>query len=102
MTVLKVLHDRAQENWARRRDHTTCKEKERYMCRPLTLQNLDEKVQLYIKALRKAGTPINATIVMAAAEGIVKTVDCTLLFDHGAYTKLTLDWAYQSLTGWAM
>ena len=40
--------------------------------RPLTLGELDAKVQQYVKALRKAGTPVNARIVLAAAKGIVK------------------------------
>ena len=36
--------------------------------KPLTLGNLDEKVQQYIKALRKAGTPVIARIVLAATQ----------------------------------
>ena len=45
----------------------------------LTLGEVDMKVQAYIKALRKAGTPVNLNIVLAAAEGIVTAVDKTLL-----------------------
>ncbi len=37
------------------------------------------KVQAYIRALRKAGTPVNVNIVLAAAEGAVTAVDGTLL-----------------------
>ena len=62
--------------------------------RPLTLGNIDEKVQQYIRALRKAGTPVNARIVLAAAEGIVKATDCTLLFENGGHIQLSLDWVY--------
>ena len=51
--------------------------------RPLALGNQDEKVQQYIRALRKAGTPVNARVVLAAAEGIVTATDCTLLFENG-------------------
>ena len=40
---------------------------------------MDTKVQAYIKALRKAGTPVNVDIVLAAAEGVVTAVDRTLL-----------------------
>ena len=65
--------------------------------RPLTLGNLDEKVQQYIKALRKAGTPVNARVVLAATEGIVKATDCILLFKNGGHIKLSLDWAYSLL-----
>ena len=39
--------------------------------RPLTIGELDGVVQSYIRALREAGTPINASIVIAAANGIV-------------------------------
>ena len=61
--------------------------------RPLTLGNLDEKVQQYIKAFRKAGTPVNARVVLAATEGIVKATDRTLLFENGGHIKLSLNWA---------
>ena len=36
-------------------------------------------MQAYIKALRKAGTPVNVNIVLAAAEGVVTAVGRTLL-----------------------
>ena len=65
--------------------------------RPHTLGNLDEKVQQYIKALRKAGTPVNARVILAATEEIVKATDHTLLFENGGHIKLTLDWAYSLL-----
>ena len=60
----------------------------------LTLVKLDDNVQQYIKALRKAGTPVNNRIVMAAAEGIVRATD---RIEHGGHIKLTLDWAYSIL-----
>ena len=44
-----------------------------------TLGDIDTKVQVYIKALRKAGTPVNVNIVLAAADGVVTAVDRTLL-----------------------
>ena len=43
--------------------------------RPLTLGDIDEEVQKFIRALRKAGTPINTAVVLAAAEGIVVSID---------------------------
>ena len=58
--------------------------------RPLTLGNIDEKVQQYIRALRKAGTPVNARVVLAAAEGIVKATDRTLLLENSGHIKLYL------------
>ena len=65
--------------------------------RPLTLGDLDDKVQQYIKALRKAGTPVNSRVISAAAEGIVKATDRTLLLENGGLIKLTLDWTYSLL-----
>ena len=56
--------------------------------RPLTLGNLDKKVQQYIKAFRKAGTPVNARVILAATEGIVKATD------HFAFREW---WSYQTL-----
>ena len=38
---------------------------------------IDDEVQKFIRALRKAGTPINTTVVLAAAEGIVVSKDRT-------------------------
>lgn len=40
----------------------------------LTLGDVDIKVQAYITALRKAGTPVNVNSVFAAAEGVVTAV----------------------------
>ena len=45
------------------------------------------KVQQYVRSLRRAGVPINVRIVMAAAEGIVKATDCTLLAQNGGHIK---------------
>ena len=47
--------------------------------KPLALDKLDEKIQQYVRALGKAGTPVNARVVLAAAEEIVTATDCTLL-----------------------
>ena len=41
----------------------------------------DGKVQSYVKALRTAGTPNSASVVMAAAEGIVKAYDRTIVVE---------------------
>ena len=63
---------------------------------PLTLGEVDTKVQAYIKALRKASTPVNINIIWAAAEGIVIAIDRTLLKKHGGSIELKQSWA-QSL-----
>ena len=53
-------------------------------------------MQAYIKVLRKAGTPMNVNIVLAAAEGVVTAVDKTLLEKNGGTIELKRPWA-QSL-----
>ena len=59
----------------------------------LTLGEIDEDVLRVIKALRKAGTPVNTGVVLAAAEGILVSRDRTLLAGHGGHIKLTKSWA---------
>ena len=61
--------------------------------RPLTLGELDGAVQEYIRALRKAGTPVSTEVILAAAEGIVVAQDRTLLQVHGGSIVLTRGWA---------
>ena len=39
--------------------------------RPLLLGEFDSDVKMYIKALRKAGTPVSVPVVLAAAEGVI-------------------------------
>ena len=58
--------------------------------------DVDTKVQAYIKALRKAGTPVNVNVVLAAAEGVVTAVDRTQLKKNGGIIELKRLWA-QSL-----
>ena len=58
---------------------------------------MEEKVQQYIRALRKSGTPVNARVVIAVAEGIVTETDHTLLLKNSRHIKLSLDWAYSLL-----
>ena len=65
--------------------------------RPLALAELDGKFQQYLRSLRRAGAPINARIVMAAAEGIIKATDRTLLSENGGHIQLTKAWAYSIL-----
>ena len=65
--------------------------------RPLLLGlELDEIVQDYIKSLRVAGGVINCTIVVTAANGIVKAKDISQLSSHGGNIVITKAWA-QSL-----
>ena len=62
--------------------------------RPLTLgKELDDDAQKFVKALRKAGTPINTAVILAAVEGIITAKDRTLLACNGGHIKLNKSWA---------
>lgn len=56
--------------------------------RPLLLGKLDEDVQSYIKALRKAGAPINVSVVLAASNGVISAKNRSLLLSHGGHIEL--------------
>ena len=56
-------------------------------------EELDGMVQKYVQAIRNAGTPIGTSVVMAAAQSIVKAYDRTLLFENGGYIAITRSWA---------
>ena len=47
----------------------------------------------FLLALRKSGTPVNSTVVLAAAERIVMARDRTLLVEYGGHIKLKNCWA---------
>ena len=61
--------------------------------KPLELRELNAEVQKFVQALRKAGTPDNTAVILAAAEGIVTIRDRTLLVKNGGSIKLTKTWA---------
>ena len=64
--------------------------------RPLTLGDLDPQVQQYVRALREAGAPVGTSVIIAAAKGIIMSVDQTMLVENGGHIPLTKTWA-QSL-----
>ena len=64
--------------------------------RPLTLGDLNIKVQQYDRTLRQAGTPVGTAVIIASAKGIVMSVYCTLLGQNGGHIQLTKAWT-QSL-----
>ena len=69
--------------------------------RPLLLGGkLDKQVQEYVKYMRDRGTAVNATVVVAAAEGIVKSQDPNLL-DNGGI-EITKWWARSLLSRMGM
>ena len=66
--------------------------------RPLLLgDEVDLKVQLYLKKLREKGVPVSARIVMAAAHGIVMTYDKYMLEEFGGHVCLNKHWAHYIL-----
>ena len=56
--------------------------------RPLLLGQFDNDVQMYIKALRKAGTPVSIPVVIAAAEGIITARKKSTLLKYGGHIQL--------------
>ena len=73
--------------------------------RPLLLgDKLDKQVQEYVKYMRDRGTAVNATVVMAAAEGIVKSKDANLLNNNGGSggIEITKWWALSLLNRMGM
>uniref|UniRef100_A0A1X7VTK9 Uncharacterized protein n=1 Tax=Amphimedon queenslandica TaxID=400682 RepID=A0A1X7VTK9_AMPQE len=66
----------------------------RHTGRKVLLGNqLDAKVQEYVRALRDAGPSIGSSNVMAAGDGIVNAHDRTLLVEHGCHIQITKTWA---------
>ena len=73
--------------------------------RPLLLGNeLDKQVQDYIRYLRERGTAVNTAVVMASAEGIVKSKDANLLKENGGFggIEITKGWAKSLLSRMGM
>ncbi len=67
--------------------------------RPLMLgEELDKQVQKYVAELRQNGCPINTAILMATAEGIVKSRDSNLLQCNGGHININKHWAKNFLT----
>ena len=62
--------------------------------RPLLLgEELDQKVQQYLRAIRKSGGAVSTAIVLGAARGIILKTNRTLLAEYGGHVVLTKDWA---------
>ena len=57
------------------------------------LGNLDQKVKDHILAIRAAGGVVNQRIVIAAATGIVKHHDRSLLSEYGGHITLSRCWS---------
>ena len=61
--------------------------------RPLMLGEFDIDLQTYIKALRKAGTPVSIPVVIAAAEGVITARKKSALLKYGGHIQLGQPWA---------
>ena len=65
--------------------------------RPLLLgQDLDTKVQSYIRKVRDGGGAVSARIVTAAARGILMKCDRSKLVEFGGHVELNRHWATHS------
>ena len=65
--------------------------------RSLLLGELDEKLLVYVRALRDAGGSMGSIIVITTAEGIVTAHDRTLLVKYSGHINLTCEWALSIL-----
>ena len=65
--------------------------------RSLLLGELDEKLLVYVRALRDAGGSMGSIIVITTAEGIVTAHDRTLLVKYAGHINLTCEWALSLL-----
>ena len=55
-------------------------------------EQLDSKVQFFIKPVRDSGRVGHSAIVRAAAKGIVLPHDISLLFENGGHIELAKSW----------
>lgn len=75
-----------------------CELRQRKRGRPLLLgQHIDEMVQLYIRKVREGGGAISSIIVMAAARGILRKVNPSMLIENGGHVNFNRYWARSML-----
>ena len=60
-------------------------------------EQLDSKVQFFIKPVRDSGRVGNSAKVRAVAKGIVLPHDISLLFENGGHIELAKSWTKSSL-----
>ena len=66
--------------------------------RPVLLgQELDQKVQLYLKKVREGGGAVSTRIVMAAARGLLLKYDSGMLAEFGGPVQINRFWAHSLL-----
>ncbi len=60
-------------------------------------EDLDRKVQIYLKTVREGGGAVSARITMAAARGIVLKCDRSVLAEFGGPIELNRHWGHSLL-----
>ena len=66
--------------------------------RPVLLgECIDKQVQLYLKKIRNQGGVVTASVVVAAARGILMSTDRSKLIEFGGHIDLSRRWAYHLL-----
>ena len=65
--------------------------------RVLLGEELDMKVQMYLKKVRERGGVVSARIAVAAARGILLTCNRSMLAEYGGHVEFNVDWAYSLL-----
>ena len=66
--------------------------------RPLLLgEKVDRMLQVYLKKVQEAGGAVSSRIVIAAAKGLMMTVDQAKLAELGGYMSFSKSWAHSVL-----
>ena len=61
---------------------------------PLLLgEELEWKIQLYLRAIQESGRAVNTAIVLGAARGIKLKLNRTMLVENGGHVDLSNGWA---------
>ena len=60
-------------------------------------QNVEKQLQLYVKKIRQQGGVVTASVVVAAARGLMMAHNRSQLADFGGHVALTRTWAYHFL-----
>ena len=67
--------------------------------RPLLVgEDVEGQVREFIKESRATGSVVNTTVVIAAATGIVKAKDPSILLENGGYLDLSKEWAQRLMS----
>ena len=79
-------------NWKRRaeeNDLTVTSLPAKKRDRPLLLgEELERKIQLYLRAIREFGGAVNTAITLGAARGIILKLNRTMLIENGGHVNL--------------